>query len=557
MGTLSGTLVDPVQQRVFGATVIWSEETGRITSIVPLEDPPPGLILPGFVDAHVQVESSMLPPAEFARIAVRHGTLGAIADPHEIANVLGIRGIDWMIAQAKETPFVFGFGAPSCVPSTPFETSGAKLDSLAVTKLLARPEITHLSEVMNIPAVLNKDLEIMTKIAAAKDAGKPVDGHAPGLVGRELQQYADAGISTDHECLSLDDAKAKLAAGLFLQIRDGSAAFFQESQLYLLMAQANRCMFCSDDKHPDDLLRQHINHIAARAYRKGIPILAIAQAGCANPVQHYRLPLGLLQVGDTADFQLIERLDTFEPKQVWLRGQCVAQQSVSYLPRRPVTVINRLDAQPIAPADLRVPLPNPEATVRVINLQAGLLATTCTVEPAPGRNGQITADLDRDLLKIVVLCRYQPHAQPAIGLIRGFELKRGAIASSVSHDAHSIIAVGTSDESLAAAINQVILMKGGLAVADSNRKVIASLPLPVAGLISTDSAEVTARHYEDCDSMAKIFGSKLSAPFMTLSFLALPVIPEVKMTDRGLFDATVFKHVPLLVTPSSSTEISA
>lgn len=546
MGTLSGTLVDPVQQRVFGATVIWSEETGRITRIVPMDDPPPGFILPGFVDSHVHVESSMLPPAEFGRIAVRHGTLGAVADPHEIANVLGVRGIDWMIEQAKKSPFVFGFGAPSCVPSTPFETSGAELDGLAVTKLLARPEITHLSEVMNVPAVLNRELEIMTKIAAAREAGKPIDGHAPGLIGDALRHYAEAGISTDHECLSLDDAKAKLAAGLFLQIRCGSAALFQESQLYLLMAQANRCMFCSDDKHPDDLLRQHINHIAARAYRKGIPIQAIAQAGCANPVQHYRLPLGLLQEGDTADFQLIERLDTFEPKQVWLRGQCVAKQGVSYLPRLEVKIINRMEAQPIAPADLLVPVPDPNATARIINLQEGLLTTTCTVEPAPVKNGQLIPDPEQDLLKIVVVSRYTPHAKPAIGLIRGFGLKRGAIASSVAHDAHSIIAVGTSDVSLAAAINEVILMKGGLAVADSNRKVIASLPLPVAGLIATTSAEVTARHYEDCDSMAKIFGSPLPAPFMTLSFLALPVIPELKMTDRGLFDGTVFKHVPLI-----------
>ena len=541
---ISGTLVDPLQKKTFGARLSISEH-GLIEAITPDDNPEPGYILPGFVDAHVHVESSMLTPAAFARAAVVHGTLAAVADPHEIANVLGEKGVELMLTLAKQTPFVFGFGVPSCVPATPFETAGAELGPDAVARLLALPGVTHLAEMMNVPGVLNKDPAVLAKLAAARSLGKPIDGHAPGLTGADLQAYAAEGITTDHESLTFDEAREKIKVGIKLQIRYGSAARQFESFIPLLARYPDMCMFCSDDKHPDDLLKDHINHIAATAYRKGISLLAIIQAACVNPIRHYKLPLGLLQVGDTADFMLLDDLQTFKPREVWLRGRCVARDGQSFLSRGEPCVRNYFAAEMLQPEALRIPCPGGRPA-RIIGVRDGQLVTSHLVENPASSNGLAVADVERDIVKLVVYNRYTP-SKPAVALVKGFGLKRGAIASSVAHDSHHIIAAGVTDEALAAAINEVVLHKGGLAVADNNRKVLTSLALPLAGLMSVEPAEEVARAYAACDALAKILGTCLTSPFMTLSFLALPVIPELKLTDKGLFDGKTFQHVPLFI----------
>jgi len=540
--TISGTLVDPIRKQTFGARLTLSEN-GTIDAIVPDENPAPGFILPGFVDAHVHIESSMLTPAAFARAAVVHGTLAAVADPHEIANVLGTDGVELMLRLAQQTPFVFGFGVPSCVPATPFETAGAELGPDAVERLLALPGVTHLAEMMNVPGVLNNDPTVHAKLAAARRLGKPIDGHAPGLTGESVHAYAAAGITTDHESLTLEEAHEKIEAGIKLLIRYGSAARHFEAFLPLIARHPDMCMFCSDDKHPDDLLHDHINHIAATAYRKGFALQSILEAACVNPVQHYRLPLGLLQVGDSADFQIVDDLNTFTPREVWLRGQCVARDGVSLLPNGTPELKNAFAAQPLTHDMLRIPA-HVNSRVRVIGVHDGQLVTDHLTEAASVVNGLAVADPERGITKLVVYNRYTP-APPAVAFVKGFGLKRGAIASSVAHDSHHIIATGATDEALAAAINEIVARKGGLAVADDNRKILAALPLPLAGLISPEPAETVARAYADCDRLAKILGSHLSAPFMTLSFLALSVIPCLKLTDKGLFDGVTFQHVPL------------
>jgi len=457
--------------------------------------------------------------------------------------VLGERGVALMLELARQTPFVFGFGVPSCVPATPFETAGAELGPEAVARLLDLPGITHLAEMMNVPGVLGNDPDVRAKLDAARQRGLPIDGHAPGLCGDAICVYAAAGITTDHESLTFEEAREKLKAGIKLQVRYGSAARRFEPFLPLLPRFPELCMLCSDDKHPDDLLRDHINFIAATAFRQGLALQTILQAACVNPVRHYRLPLGLLQPGDSADFQIVDDLRTFRPREVWLRGRCVARDGVSLLPAGEPRVENNFAARPVTAEALRVPA-QPGRRARVIGVRDGELITAHLFETPSVSQGAVVADPERDLAKLVVCNRYAP-AAPAVGFVKGFGLRRGALATSVAHDSHHIIAVGASDDALAAAINEVVHHRGGLSVADSNRKILTSLPLPLAGLISTEPAEQVAKAYSDCDRLAKILGSPLSAPFMTLSFLALSVIPSLKLTDKGLFDGEAFRCVPL------------
>ncbi|MBO7399269.1 MAG: adenine deaminase [Kiritimatiellae bacterium] len=535
--SVSGKIVDVERDCTISVRVSVSSE-GKIAAIDEIDDPDPGYIFPGFVDSHVHLESSMLNPVSFAFAAVRHGTLGVLADPHEIANVLGETGVRKMIELADQTPFVFGFGVPSCVPATENEKGGGELGAEEVKRMLKWKGITHLSEVMDVNGVLEKNEKILKKISYAKESGKPIDGHAPGMTGTTLRNYIASGISTDHESVSVEEAIEKIRGGMVIQIRNGSAARLSESLLPLVSRYTRMCMFCSDDKHPDDLLDSHINFLAARAYRNGVSLSSIVQAACINPVRHYGLPLGLLKVGDSADFQKVEDLRTFDPSCVWLHGREVYKDGQPFLPETASenVVENQFEATPIVARDLSVSAVQGMKGIHVIGVRDGILLTNNLSEKPTIVDGEIVGDTERDILKIVVMNRYRKEAKPAVAFVKGFGLKRGALASSVCHDAHNLIAVGTNDEAITAALNQIIWMKGGLTVADSNRKIITSLPLPFGGLMSNERPSVVARRYKDCDKLAKMFGSPLSAPFTTLSFMALPVIPDLKMTSRGLFD---------------------
>ncbi|GAB4108630.1 MAG: adenine deaminase [Phycisphaeraceae bacterium] len=543
---INGNIVDVIRGRVCRGRVV---VTGRrIKSVTYMEDvgteADGPFLMPGFIDAHIHIESSMLTPCQFARQAVIHGTVATVSDPHEIANVLGIDGVRFMLDDAAKTPLKILFGAPSCVPATPFETSGAVLDAEAVTRLLNDPRIGYLSEVMNYPGVLKGDREVLAKIRAAQACGKPVDGHAPGLRGSRAAEYIRAGISTDHECFTKDEALDKLAAGAVIQIREGSAARNFDALYTLIDEFPHRVMLCSDDKHPDELMAGHINNLARRAVEAGCDPLNVIRAACANPAHHYRLEVGLLQEGDPADFIVVDNLHEFSVLKTYINGVCVAEAGQTQLDIvTPETTPNQFAAEPVRVPDLRLACTGDQA--RVIGAMDGQLVTECRVLPVLQRDGQVQPDVTRDILKIVVVNRYRA-AAPAVALVQGFGLKRGAIASSVAHDSHNIVAVGTSDDDLKRAINSVIRHGGGLSYADENT--IQVLPLPIAGLISTDTCQAVAEIYAKLDRAARQAGATLRAPYMTLSFMALLVIPSLKLSDKGLFDGEGFKFVSVGVT---------
>ena len=534
--TLKGNLIDIPAHRIYPAEV--SVQDGRIAGIRELDEPVTGYLLPGFVDAHVHVESSMLIPSEFARLAVLHGTVATVSDPHEIGNVLGVEGVEFMIANGKKTPFHFFFGAPSCVPATVFETAGAAIDAAQVEALLKKPEVLYLSEMMNFPGVLNGDKEVMAKIAHAHRLGKPVDGHAPGLRGEEARRYIAAGISTDHECFTAPEALDKLRHGMKILIREGSAAKNFEALIGLMHEHHEHMMFCSDDKHPDSLVAGHINQLCARAVAKGIDVFKVLQAACINPVEHYKLPIGQLRTGDAADLIVVEDLKDFRVRQTWLNGKLVAENGKSLIPSVKEERPNQFRCTTKKPEDLAVPATDEE--LLVIAAEDGQLITGKKRMKGKVKNGRFVPDTARDVLKIAVVNRYKD-APPAVGWITNFGLKRGAIAGSVAHDSHNIVAVGTNDEDLCAAINLVISTKGGVSLADGEMRNV--LPLPVAGIMTDADAYEVAEAYARIDAQAKALGSPLAAPYMTLSFMALLVIPHLKMSDLGLFDGDAFRLV--------------
>jgi adenine deaminase len=535
---LSGRIVDPVRRRVFPGTV--AIENGRISAVEERADATGSLLMPGFVDSHVHVESSMLPPSEFARLAVRFGTVATVSDPHEIANVLGAPGVHWMIENGRTVPFKFHFGAPSCVPATSFETAGATLDSAAVRALLERPDILYLSEMMNWPGVLFGDPEVAAKLRAARELGKRIDGHAPGLMGQDAARYAAAGIETDHECFTYEEALGKIRLGMKILIREGSAAKNFDALRPLLRDHAGMCMLCSDDKHPDDLVAGHIDRLAARAVAAGVPAWDVLAAACVNPVHHYRLPVGLLQPGDPADLIEVEDLKDFHVKRTWIGGRLVAENAKTLFDTARATPVNAFRCSPKKAEDFRIPARGPQ--VRVIEALDGQIVTREAHMPAATSGGFATADPSRDLLKIAVVNRYAD-AAPAVAFIRGFGLKSGALASTVAHDCHNIVAVGADDASLARAVNALVEARGGVAFAKGDRASV--LPLPIAGLMSPDSGETVAAAYSKIDRETKDAGVTLKAPFMTLSFMALLVIPQLKLSDKGLFDGQAFRFVDL------------
>ena len=534
--SVRANLVDIPARRIFPAEV--SVVDGRIADIVESAGPAEGYLLPGFIDAHVHVESSMLIPSEFARLAVTHGTVATVSDPHEIANVLGVEGVEFMIANGKQVPFHFFFGAPSCVPATSFETAGAHIDADATGRLLASPDIGYLAEMMNFPGVLNNDPEVMAKIAHAHRLGKPVDGHAPGLKGELVKRYIAAGISTDHECFTREEALDKLACGMKILIREGSAAKNFDALIGLLHDHSEQLMFCSDDKHPDSLVLGHINDLCARAVGLGHEVFNVLRSACLNPIGHYKMPVGQLRVGDVADFILVDDLKAFRVKRTWVRGQMVAEEGRSLIASVPSARPNTFSCSPKRPDQFRVPASLED--LMVIEALDGQLITPKKWMPPTVVGDACVADTRNDLLKIAVVNRYH-EAPPAVGWITNFGLKLGAIAGSVAHDSHNIVAVGTNDEDLCAAINLVIYEKGGISLADgTNHRV---LPLPVAGIMSDADAHTVADAYAAMDRAAKDLGSTLAAPYMTLSFMALLVIPHLKMSDLGLFDGDSFQLV--------------
>lgn len=542
MFRVSGNIVDVERAEIFPGTVI--VKNGRIEEITRDDATYDTYLIPGFVDAHIHVESSMLAPAEFSRMASVHGTIATVSDPHEIANVLGVEGVEYMIAESQRGAVKVHYGAPSCVPATGFESAGAVLGPVEVEALLKRPDIFYLSEVMNFPGVLHGDPDLMAKLAAAKRAGKPIDGHAPQLRNPQAAQYASAGISTDHECTTLEEALDKIEAGMMILIREGSAARNYDALEPLLFSHPERCMFCSDDLHPDSLALGHINLLARRAVAAGVQPLTALRIACFNAVAHYRLPVGLLREGDPADFLVVGDLRDFAVHQNWINGRLVAENGKSLLPYQPPAKINRFAATPIAPDALAITCLTPTATVSVIAVEDGQLVTGREEHEMTAVGGELRSEIERDFLKMAVLNRYDPSSTPALAFVTNFGLERGAIASSVAHDSHNIIAVGADDESLCRAINLLIANQGGVCAVSGEEECL--VPLPIAGLMSDLPAEEAAILYANVEKLAQDFGSTLRAPLMTLSFMALLVIPELKLSDKGLFDGATFSFTPLI-----------
>jgi adenine deaminase len=540
---IEGQLVDLHQRRIYPARL--EVHAGAISRITELVSAPEHFLLPGFVDAHVHIESSMLTPAQFARLAVVHGTVATVSDPHEIANVCGADGVQWMIDNAKTVPLKVFFGAPSCVPATGFETAGAVLNAEAVDRLLANPDIWYLAEMMNYPGVLHKDPEVTAKLDAARRHSKPIDGHAPGLMGKDAHEYASAGITTDHECTKLEEALEKIAAGMQILIREGSAARNFEALHPLLATDSERVMFCSDDKHPDDLLEGHINTLVQRALAKGYDRFDVLRAACLNPVLHYGIPVGLLREGDPADFIIVSDLEPWQVQATYIAGELVAKEGQPLFEATLHSTINHFNAAPIPSKLLALSCRGNDAIVSIIVADEGQIVTGRAEECLSVAEGTVQSDPGQDILKLVVVNRYQKDSQPAIAFIRGFGLKKGAIASTVAHDCHNLIAVGVDDASITSAINALIEAKGGIAVTTSPEQTIV-LPLPIAGLMSDRDGHDVARAYSELNQLTKELGGTLSAPFMTLSFMALLVIPSLKLSDKGLFDGTAFQFTPVL-----------
>lgn len=541
---IQGQLIDIINRRTYPAQI--TIENGIISDIEEIPAAPAQYILPGFTDAHIHIESSMLVPTAFAHMAVVHGTVATVSDPHEIANVCGIPGVQYMIDNSKLSPFKFFFGAPSCVPATFFETAGAHIDAEATEQLLANPDIWYLAEMMNFPGVLHGHPEVMAKIDAAKKTGKPIDGHAPGLRGDEAIKYAAAGITTDHECVSIEEAKDKLAAGMKIIIREGSAARSFEELHPLFNTDADRLMFCSDDKHPDELVVGHINMLVKRALAYGYDLYDVLRAASLNPVSHYNLPVGLLRKGDPADFIVVNNLPDFNVTATYINGTLVAENGRALLPGIAVTAINNFNIQHRQVHQFIIKARSANPQLRVIEAMDGQLITNEIITEGKVEKGCLVSDTANDILKIAVVNRYNNDADIAMAFIKNIGIKAGALASTVAHDCHNIVAVGTDDASLCKAVNALVDCKGGIAVVDGNLNVFV-LPLPVGGLMADTDGHTVAEKYAAIDRKAKELGSTLRSPFMTLSFMALLVIPSLKLSDKGLFNGSKFEFTPVEV----------
>lgn len=537
--SISGNVVDISNRKITPATIYIKD--GAIEKIA--ADPNAKYdtyLMPGFIDAHIHIESSMLIPSEFARIAVIHGTVATVSDPHEIANVLGIDGIRYMINNGMQVPFKFYFGASSCVPATSFETAGAVVSANEIKELFEVDDLVYLSEMMNYPGVLFADPIVMEKIKIAKDFRRPVDGHSPGLKGEQAKKYIDAGISTDHECYMLDEALGKLKYGMKIIIREGSAAKNYNELHTIIPDHYENVMFCSDDRHPDDLILGEIDKIVRRSVAHGYDVFKVLQCACINPIKHYGLNVGMLREGDPADFIEVNNLKDFKVLKTFINGEKVAEEGRSNIKKVTSDIVNHFNAEHKTADDFKVKQTG--SRIKVIKAINGEIITQSFETEPKAENDFLVSDTERDILKITVVERYTG-GKPSVAFINNFGLKKGAIASSVAHDSHNIIAVGTSDEDIALAVNSIIDARGGICVVNDGK--VDVLGLPVAGLMTNEDAYVVAEKYQTIDKLAKELGSKLSAPFMTLSFMALLVIPTLKISDKGLFDGSKFEFTPL------------
>ncbi len=537
---IKSNLIDLAAKEIFAAEIVI--ENKKITKITRISEKLSTYILPGFVDAHVHIESSMLVPSEFARVAVIHGTIGTISDPHEIANVMGIEGVNYMIENAKQVPFYFNFGAPSCVPATSYETAGAVIDSHAIDELLSRDEIAYLAEMMNFPGVIHQDVEVMNKLEASKKHNKPIDGHAPGLMGQDMRRYFDAGITTDHECFKYDEALDKLKHGVKVLIREGSAAKNFDILIPLLKDFPDQIMFCSDDKHPDNLLEGHINQHVIKALSLGCDLFDVLRASSYNVIKHYNIPIGLLQVGDSADFIEIDNLQDFNILKTYIKGELVAENRKTHIQTTKAPIINQFHCSLKHPVDFKLKAKSRKA--RIIECLDGQLITNEIHEDVLTINGYAESNTEKDILKIAVINRYRDEPV-AVAFIKNVGLKQGAIASCVAHDCHNIVVVGTNDEDICNAVNLIIKAKGGISLSNGSESLL--LELPIAGIMTNEPAEVVADAYMKLDRRAKELGSKLKAPYMSLSFMALLVIPKLKLSDKGLFNGINFSFIDLFV----------
>ena len=536
---VTGQMVDIHSRNIYPAVISFND--GMIDNIEKVDVAPEYYILPGLIDAHIHIESSMITPGAFALTAVKHGTCGVVSDPHEIANVLGIKGVEFMIDDAKKVPLNFFFGAPSCVPATVFETNGASLGISKIRKLLGNNDIKYLSEMMNFPGVINGNREVIDKIEYARAHGKPVDGHAPGLTGEPLKKYVAAGITTDHECSSLAEAEEKISLGMKILIREGSAARNLNSLKELFRIYPEKIMLCSDDLHPDTLQKRHINKLIGILISEGYNLYDVIRSASINPNEHYNLGMGLLRCGDNADFILVDSLEKMNVRETWIKGNKVFSEGKVLFEYKAGNPVNHFNCQALE--ERAIQLHNRYSDIRVIVAVEGELLTG-EIHRSSGKSKIITTDIDNDILKIVVKDRYK-NLPPAVGFIQGFGLKKGAFASSIAHDSHNIIAVGTNDADIISAMNEIINLKGGLAV--STEGTLKSIQLNIAGIMTTRSCDDIARDYENLNRLAESMGCTMKSPFMTLSFMALLVIPDLKIGDRGLFDVKKFEPVSLYV----------
>ena len=533
-------LIDIHRKEIYPARI--TIKKGKIKEISKTRKSVKGFIMPGLIDSHIHIESSMTTPGSFAMTAVSRGTTGVVSDPHEIANVLGIEGVKFMLEDSKKVPLKFWFGAPSCVPATNFESSGDTINSEGIKKLLMNPEIKYMAEMMNFPGVIYDDPEVYEKIKIAKECNKPIDGHAPGLTGENLKKYVSAGITTDHECSTLEEAKERISLGMKILIREGSAAKNLNALKDLIRTDPEKVMLCSDDLHPEMLVERHLDKIISSLINEGFNVFDVIRSCTINPTEHYNLNAGLLRPGDAADFIKVNDYKTMEVLETWINGEMVYNRGRVLFNYPGSEGINKFNCSELNASNIKIK--DQGKKIRVIEALDGELITKETIWKPASESRFIDADIESDILKIVVKDRYND-SPPAIGFIKGFSLKQGAFASSVAHDSHNIICIGTNDDDIAAAINEIVRMKGGLSVVARGK--VNSLQLSIAGIISDQPVNDVATKYKALSELVKSFGCSMSAPFMTLSFMALLVIPDLKISDKGLFDGRSFRPVPLYV----------